>query len=634
MFTEEDVKFYLAELALALDYLHRHGIVYRDLKPENILLHQDGHIRLTDFGLSKEAISEASDGRTYSFCGTVEYMAPEVVNRHGHGTAADWWSFGVLMYELLTGTLPFQADHRKDTMELILKAKLAMPQFLSPDAQSLLRALFKRTPSNRLGYGPNGFADLKKHSFFATVNWNDLLTGRATPPFKPTCSHLDEAVNFDSQFTSIPPFDSPGAPPSASAHTLFRGFSYVAPSFFVESDSNTVNSGQPADLLKERNGRCSPEPAVPEVDSSSATEIGRAHPALVPADLPPLTPTTAKHFQRLAGLQGVKTKQFNTDYTISDELGRGSYAIVYKCIHRTSRKIFSVKVIDKVKRDVREEVEILMRLHSHPNIVRLWDVYEIGNLVYLVMDYLEGGELLDRICQQKCFSEREASAVMAVLSKTLEYLHQNMIVHRDLKPSNILYADRTLDPSSLRICDFGFAKQLRAENGLLMTPCYTANFAAPEVLKMQGYHAACDVWSLGVLMYTMLSGQAPFASNPDDKPDVILSRIESGKLKLDGPIWDTISESAKDLLSRMLNPEPSKRCTAEEVVRHSWITHGTNLSPDSTVHVDARDARIIKDNVAATFRAIKTTPMPTLEPVESSTLARRRGRSKNVSSQS
>jgi len=93
MFTEDDVKFYLAELALALDHLHGLGIVYRDLKPENILLDSDGHIKLTDFGLSKEAL----DSKTYSFCGTVEYMAPEVVNRKGHGTTADWWSFGVLM---------------------------------------------------------------------------------------------------------------------------------------------------------------------------------------------------------------------------------------------------------------------------------------------------------------------------------------------------------------------------------------------------------------------------------------------------------------------------------------------------------------------------------------------------------
>lgn len=170
MFTEEDVKFYLAELALALKHLHCLGIIYRDLKPENVLLDSDGHIALTDFGLSKQPIEE---GKAYSFCGTVmliyfihqkiiyillkvEYMAPEVVNRKGHTLAADWWSFGVLMYEMLTGSLPFQGATRKDTMTQILKAKLGMPGNLSTEAQSLLRALFKRNPVNRLGAGSGG----------------------------------------------------------------------------------------------------------------------------------------------------------------------------------------------------------------------------------------------------------------------------------------------------------------------------------------------------------------------------------------------------------------------------------------------------------------------------------------------
>ncbi|KAF5398918.1 Non-specific serine/threonine protein kinase [Paragonimus heterotremus] len=285
MFTEDDVKFYLAELASALHYLHHHGIVYRDLKPENILLSQDGHIRLTDFGLSKEAVFEAQGARTYSFCGTVEYMAPEVVNRNGHGTAADWWSFGVLMYELLTGTLPFQAKHRKDTMHLILKAKLAMPQFLSPEAQSLLRALFKRTPSNRL--------------------------------------------------------DSPALPPSASAHALFRGFSYVAPSFFTTSDLLAATSKEPAEST---NGKLCEEDQSNFLASEVDVENYRAHPAPVPADLPPLTPTTARHFQRLAGLPGVKFKSILLEYQILEELGCGSYAVVHKCLHRNSNTVYSVKV--------------------------------------------------------------------------------------------------------------------------------------------------------------------------------------------------------------------------------------------------------------------------------------------------
>jgi len=118
MFTEDDVKFYLAELALALDHLHSLGIIYRDLKPENILLDNGGHISLTDFGLRKESVDEE---KTYSFCGTIEYMAPEIISRKGHTSAVDWWSFGVLMFEMLTGVLPFQGQGRKDTMHQILK---------------------------------------------------------------------------------------------------------------------------------------------------------------------------------------------------------------------------------------------------------------------------------------------------------------------------------------------------------------------------------------------------------------------------------------------------------------------------------------------------------------------------------
>lgn len=163
------------------------------------------------------------------------------------------------------------------------------------------------------------------------------------------------------------------------------------------------------------------------------------------------------------------------------------------------------QIVDKKKRDCSEEVAILIR-YRHPNIVILYDAIEDKDHVYLFMDLMEGGELLEQILTKKYLSEREASEVLEVLASAVKYLHDNGVVHRDLKPSNILYADRSCKPSSIRICDFGFAKQMRAENGLLMTPCYTANFVAPEVLKRQGYDEACDVWSLGVLLYTMLAG--------------------------------------------------------------------------------------------------------------------------------
>lgn len=197
------------------------------------------------------------------------------------------------------------------------------------------------------------------------------------------------------------------------------------------------------------------------------------------------------------------------------------------------------------------------------------------------------------------------------------------MVHRDLKPSNILYVDESGNPESIRICDFGFAKQLRAENGLLMTPCYTANFVAPEVLKRQGYDAACDIWSLGVLLYTMLTGYTPFANGPDDTPEEILARIGSGKFSLSGGYWNSVSDTAKDLVSKMLHVDPHQRLTAALVLRHPWIVHWDQLPQYQLNRQDA--PHLVKGAMAATYSALNRNQSPVLEPVGRSTLAQRRG---------
>ncbi|XP_037376604.1 ribosomal protein S6 kinase alpha-2 isoform X2 [Talpa occidentalis] len=569
MFTEEDVKFYLAELALALDHLHSLGVIYRDLKPENILLDEEGHIKITDFGLSKEAIDH--DKRAYSFCGTVEYMAPEVVSRRGHAQSADWWSFGVLMFEMLTGSLPFQGKDRKETMALILKAKLGMPQFLSAEAQSLLRALFKRNPSNRLGAGVDGVEEIKRHPFFVTVDWNKLYRREIKPPFKPAVGRPEDTFHFDPEFTARTPTDSPGVPPSANAHHLFRGFSFVASS-----------------LAQEPSQHDPPKASV--------------HPIV----------------QQLHG----NNIHFTDGYEVKEDIGVGSYSVCKRCVHKASDAEYAVKIIDKSKRDPSEEIEILLRYGQHPNIITLKDVYDDGQCVYLVTELMRGGELLDRILRQTCFSEREASAVLCTIARTMDYLHSQGVVHRDLKPSNILYVDESGNPESIRICDFGFAKQLRAENGLLMTPCYTANFVAPEVLKRQGYDAACDIWSLGILLYTMLAGFTPFANGPDDTPEEILAKIGSGKYALSGGNWDSISDAAKDVVSKMLHVDPQQRLTAVQVLKHPWIVNREYLSQSQ---LSRPDVHLVKGAVAATYFALNRSPQaPRLEPVLSSSLAQRR----------
>uniref|UniRef100_A0AAQ5X1L9 Ribosomal protein S6 kinase n=1 Tax=Amphiprion ocellaris TaxID=80972 RepID=A0AAQ5X1L9_AMPOC len=576
MFTEEDVKFYLAELALALDHLHSLGIIYRDLKPENILLDEEGHIKITDFGLSKEAIDH--DKRAYSFCGTIEYMAPEVVNRRGHTQSADWWSFGVLMFEMLTGSLPFQGKDRKETMALILKAKLGMPQFLSPEVQSLLRALFKRNPANRLGAGPDGVEEIKRHRFFASIDWNKLYKKEVRPPFKPTVGRPEDTFHFDPEFTSRTPTDSPGIPPSANTHQLFRGFSFVA-----------TNQSQ--------------EPSVATVAPSRQEE-----------NINPI----AQHLRGDVAFKDV--------YELKEEVGQAGTSVCRRCLHRVTAVEYSVKIVDRARRDPSEEIEILLRYGQHPNINTLKDVFDDGQCVYLVQDLMRGDELLDRVLTLPNFTERDASDIICTLTKTVEYLHSQGVVHRDLKPSNIRYCDDSGLPESIRICDFSFAKQLRAENGLLMTPCYTATFMAPEVLKKQGYDAACDIWSLGIILYTMIAGFSPFASSHEDTAEEILAQIGSGKFIITGGNWDLVSDAAKDIVVKMLHVDPHQRLTAPQVLRHPWIVERDQLSDKS---LSRQDALTVKGALSATYSALRRcAPAPVLEPVQSSSLAQRRGMKK------
>lgn len=276
----------------------------------------------------------------------------------------------------------------------------------------------------------------------------------------------------------------------------------------------------------------------------------------------------------------------------------------------------------------------------------LFRVYEDipTSSVYLVMEYCHGGELLDRILTVE-FTEMESSAVMKTVVSAVSYLHDHGVVHRDLKPSNLLYASIHQTPDSLRLCDLGFAKQLRADNGLLMTPCYTANFVAPEVLKRQGYDLACDIWSLGVILHITLTGRTPFASTPNDEPEMILQRIGSGQIDLTSGRWSIISSEAKELVSHMMHIVPSKRPTAAQILRHSWIVRQSqafeskgivggnavvsnqNSSNQQHVHMP-KDIIEIKGAVNATFRAISSPQAINagVGPVIMSELARRRRR--------
>jgi len=237
-FHEGRAKFYAAQILLALEHLHSIGVVYRDLKPENVLLDEHGNVKITDFGLSKAGVVDSATGAK-SFCGTPEYLPPEVVKRLEYGTAADWWSLGALLHEMLTGWPPFFSQDRTELFRRIAGEELALPEGLTVEAADLLRCLLNKDPRARLG-SVGGAASVRAHSFFAGVDWQALYDRRIPTPWTPEIRAVDDVRFFDTEFTGKPAVLSPPpAGPAGGLAAAVRGAAAAAAS----SSSSTAATG-------------------------------------------------------------------------------------------------------------------------------------------------------------------------------------------------------------------------------------------------------------------------------------------------------------------------------------------------------------------------------------------------------
>ncbi|XP_032815429.1 serine/threonine-protein kinase Sgk1-like isoform X1 [Petromyzon marinus] len=234
VFLEPRARFYAAEIASAVGYLHSLNIVYRDLKPENILLDFEGHIILTDFGLCKEGIQP--NDTTSTFCGTPEYLAPEVLKKQAYDRTVDWWCLGAVLYEMLYGLPPFYSRNTAEMYDNILKKPLALKPNISNSARDLLEGLLHKDRTQRLG-ASGDFTEIKGHVFFSPINWEDLLSKKIVPPFNPNVNGPSDLRHFDPEFISEPVPGSVCRSPgefavSASfqeARDAFAGFSYAPP---------------------------------------------------------------------------------------------------------------------------------------------------------------------------------------------------------------------------------------------------------------------------------------------------------------------------------------------------------------------------------------------------------------------
>lgn len=540
-FTEPEVKIYIGEIILALEHLHKLGIIYRDIKLENILLDSQGHIVLTDFGLSKEFLPHEKDQRTYSFCGTIEYMAPEVVRggSTGHDFSVDWWSVGVLTYELLTGASPFtvegERNNQAEISKRILKSQPPIPENMSADVKDFIQKLLVKDPRKRLGGGIDDALELKKHKFFKGLNWDDLAEKKIGAPFVPKIAGELDVSNFAEEFTSMVPADSPALAP-ASDDKIFKGYSYVAPSV-VFSDNILTD-----ELLGNTND------TRPNISQLLAAKF-----------------KNSPFFQNydLIAKEGI--------------LGDGSFSICRKCIHKKTGVAYAVKIVSR-RMDTTQEVQLLRLCQGHPNVVQFVEAFQDEAHTYLVLELLTGGELLERIRRRARFTESEACRIFRRLVSAVHYMHSRGVVHRDLKPENLLFTDSS-EVATIKVVDFGFARFKPSDNQLMKTPCFTLNYAAPEVLRQAsagnssaGYTESCDLWSLGVILYTMLSGRTPFQSpSRHASAAALMQRIREGEFCFDGPQWDPVSEQAKSVIRGLLTVESQARLTMAELRAHPWV---------------------------------------------------------------
>lgn len=236
---EDHARFYSAEISCALNFLHERGVIYRDLKLDNVLLDSDGHVKLTDYGMCKEGLRPGDT--TSTFCGTPNYIAPEILRGEDYGFSVDWWALGVLMFEMLAGRSPFDVvgsaenpdQNTEDYLfQVILEKPIRIPRSLSVKAASILKGFLNKNPIERLGCHPQtGFADITSHVFFRTVDWEQLEARQVAPPFKPRIEDQYGLENFDPQFTNEPVQLTPDDPKMLETidQSEFEGFEYINP---------------------------------------------------------------------------------------------------------------------------------------------------------------------------------------------------------------------------------------------------------------------------------------------------------------------------------------------------------------------------------------------------------------------
>ncbi|XP_058738253.1 calcium-dependent protein kinase 32-like [Vicia villosa] len=311
---------------------------------------------------------------------------------------------------------------------------------------------------------------------------------------------------------------------------------------------------------------------------------------------------------KLTVLKDPTGREIEARYELGRELGRGEFGVTYLCTDKETGEELACKSISKKKlrtaidiEDVRREVEIMKHMPPHGNIVTLKDTYEDDNAVHLVMELCEGGELFDRIVARGHYTERAAAAVTKTIVEVVQMCHKHGVMHRDLKPENFLFANKK-ETAPLKAIDFGlsvFFKPGERFNEIVGSPYYMA----PEVLK-RNYGPEVDIWSAGVILYILLCGVPPFWAETEQG---VAQAIIRSVVDFKRDPWPKVSDNAKDLVKKMLNPDPKRRLTAQEVLDHPWLVHAkkaSNVSLGETVRARLKQFSVMNKLKKRALRVI------------------------------
>uniref|UniRef100_A0A7N6FFU6 Serine/threonine-protein kinase DCLK2 n=1 Tax=Anabas testudineus TaxID=64144 RepID=A0A7N6FFU6_ANATE len=326
--------------------------------------------------------------------------------------------------------------------------------------------------------------------------------------------------------------------------------------------------------------------------SSSQISTPKSTKSLTPSPTSPRSSSVARCNPHLSlavnGNRCLPASTILEKYKVGKVIGDGNFAVVKDCVERSTGKEFALKIIDKAKCRGKEhliesEVAVLRKV-KHPNIIMLIEEVDTPSELYLVMELVKGGDLFDAITSSAKYTERDASIMIYNLAGALKYLHSMNIVHRDIKPENLLVFEYPDGTKSLKLGDFGLATVVE---GPLYTVCGTPTYVAPEIIAESGYGLKVDIWAAGVITYILLCGFPPFRSDNNQQED-LFDQILLGRLDFPSPYWDNITDSAKELIGKMLQVNAETRYTAEDVLSHPWVTDDVVMENNMKMEVTGK----------------------------------------------